>query len=708
MRTPSLLVDGDISIDWQVLLPTKASAGVSADRALGEGFTGNLSCEAGGAARFAAYLEAAIQASGQTVRLIAPRVPAEAISDPAWPQLPRTFSVWQRVPSSREAGSALAWRMQSYLGDQRAVTRAPAPMLAANAATDAVLLNDQYFGYRHDSDQWGPILDSSTVDTAFVVRLAAPVAQGELWSRLASQCATRTTVVVAANDLRRSGHYIGQPRSWERTWADTARAIRHSPLACVAQTVVTFGAAGACLVREDGSTLLVFDPKQQENDWESRYPGNLATSPLFVAASLALDAALGAHDRIGAIRRGIAASRLAHIVGPTMHSEHGVRRLVSPFASVGDVLAPPSAGNDAVPGEDIGTFSTVELGDVPSEDFSIAIDAVTAHELRAAAVLVVRSGAEQLPAPVPLERVSGWISLDRREIESVRSLQALLREYVAVAEEGGTSRPLSVAVFGPPGAGKSFAVKQLASSLLHDRAALLEFNLSQFESEAELREAFHQVRDAVLAGRFPVAFWDEFDSPLAGVPLGWLRLFLAPMQDGQFLESSRMRPTGHGIFVFAGGTSASMAEFESTDSPEADRRAKKPDFISRLRGHLDVMGPNPRGDDDSAMPLRRALLLRSILQRRAPQLFGGDELGIETDVLTALLGIDRYRHGARSIEAIVEMSALAGKLRFERSSLPSDEQLSLHVDAEAFQRLLIDATEAGTQPVHALGPDGGG
>jgi hypothetical protein len=151
-----------------------------------------------------------------------------------------------------------------------------------------------------------------------------------------------------------------------------------------------------------------------------------------------------------------------------------------------------------------------------------------------------------------------------------------------------------------------------------------------------------------------------------------------------------------------------MAEFESTDSPEADRRAKKPDFISRLRGHLDVMGPNPRGDDDPAMPLRRALLLRSILQRRAPQLFRGDELGIETDVLTALLGIDRYRHGARSIEAIVEMSALAGKLRFERSSLPSDEQLSLHVDAEAFQRLLIDATEAGTQPVHALGPDGGG
>ncbi len=32
--------------------------------------------------------------------------------------------------------------------------------------------------------------------------------------------------------------------------------------------------------------------------------------------------------------------------------------------------------------------------------------------------------------------------------------------------------------------------------------------------------------------RIPLVFWDEFDTSLDGRPLGWLRYFLAPMQDG--------------------------------------------------------------------------------------------------------------------------------------------------------------------------------
>jgi hypothetical protein len=40
------------------------------------------------------------------------------------------------------------------------------------------------------------------------------------------------------------------------------------------------------------------------------------------------------------------------------------------------------------------------------------------------------------------------------------------------------------------------------------------------------------------------------------------------------------------------------------------------------------------------------------------------------------------------MESIVEMSALHGALRYERSSLPAIHQIALHVDAESFMRLV--------------------
>src|ERR1035438_7172678 len=47
-----------------------------------------------------------------------------------------------------------------------------------------------------------------------------------------------------------------------------------------------------------------------------------------------------------------------------------------------------------------------------------------------------------------------------------------------------------------------------------------------------------------------------------------------------------------------------------------------------------------------------------------------------------------YKHGARSMESIIAMSQLAGKTRFERSSLPTETQLDLHVDGQEFLALV--------------------
>jgi len=149
---------------------------------------------------------------------------------------------------------------------------------------------------------------------------------------------------------------------------------------------------------------------------------------------------------------------------------------------------------------------------------------------------------------------------------------------------------------------------------------------------------------------------------------------------------------GPAIFVFAGGTSARFEDFVVYRDEHAERAAKKPDFISRLGGYVDVTGPNPQDAADVAWPLRRALLLRSLIARRAPQMMtpgaAGSRLDIDDGVLRAFLLVGEYIHGARSMAAIVRMSALSGKPRFERSSLPARQQLGLHVDADLFLGLV--------------------
>ena len=112
--------------------------------------------------------------------------------------------------------------------------------------------------------------------------------------------------------------------------------------------------------------------------------------------------------------------------------------------------------------------------------------------------------------------------------------------------------------------------------------------------------------------------------------------------------------------------------------------------MSRLKGYLDVLGPNPEGGAaaDPYFVLRRALLLRSVLQRSAPTVFAGKALRIDEGVLRALLEVGRYHHGMRSMEAVVAMSTLAGKTKFERSSLPPEHQLALHVDGDEFLALV--------------------
>ena len=310
---------------------------------------------------------------------------------------------------------------------------------------------------------------------------------------------------------------------------------------------------------------------------------------------------------------------------------------------------------------------------------------------------------------VPVIKFNDLTTIDRSEIESLRSIRNLIKNYAEQETEGKTKKgkPISVSVFGPPGSGKSFTVKEIAKSIngalrkSQRKIEIVEYNVAQFRTIEDLGQALTKVASLNNDGKLPLAFFDEFDCPFDGKQLGWLKYFLAPMQDGEFYGARQRINLGRAIFVFAGGVYHSFTEFTPFDThaeamgissepvelrtrQESFRQQKGPDFISRLRGHIDILPLNAEPGDLKPM-IRRAILLRSLIEFHgltADNTPSGESV-VDEDILYAVLTVDRFRHGARSISAILEMCTVIDG-RIEKGSLPSRAQLNMHVDAEEF------------------------
>jgi len=307
--------------------------------------------------------------------------------------------------------------------------------------------------------------------------------------------------------------------------------------------------------------------------------------------------------------------------------------------------------------------------------------------------------AERSPRIDGVTRLGELFLFTDEERIQIRAIQELIEAYVARPHP---PRPLSLAVFGPPGSGKSTAVRQILKNIEEDSDLKLprtDLNLTQVpDANALAKVLTHAGRSA--DGTVPVFFFDEFDAPKDGAPYGWLSWFLAPMQDGEFVYDGEVIPLRRAVYIFAGGTAAKLEEFSKFAQLSEFQRAKGPDFISRLRGFLDVSGPN-------AAPrlLRRALLFRAEFKKRAgrPRAPGGDSRGRrrvvqfrpDRELMKSLLQVGQYRHGARSISAVVELSAIdERKRRFGWDGLPKDHLLGLHIDRGPLDAKLIGGTVA--------------
>lgn len=300
------------------------------------------------------------------------------------------------------------------------------------------------------------------------------------------------------------------------------------------------------------------------------------------------------------------------------------------------------------------------------------------------------------PFAIPYLTIGDYLAYDDTEIKQTCDINKLLRDY---AKDTTRHKPTSICVFGQPGAGKSFLVEQLANSMKEVAKSGLEpelllFNVSQMESTEKLIDAWHRVRDAVLRNKLPFVFFDEFDCTFDGHELGWLKHFISPMQDGTFVGGrGHLHQIGKAVFIFAGGMYESMADFrkgirvgeknlKSSEERKINlRKWKHPDFVSRIRGFVNVSGPNERREGGMLHYLRRATILRGTLLKRL-NVGKNDFIDIDKRVLSAFINVKTYHNNTRSLQGIIELSSCPLNGPLGVSNIYVDDTLDLYVSPD--------------------------
>ncbi len=655
------------------------------------------------------------------------------------------YQIWKSFPASRDEKKKRAFRLDQVVGrsdchDKPVVTIKKEDI----AGSDIIVVDSLGLGWlngaMHQTEP--PIANIAKMFTGsdIVLKLSSLADGIPLLDlpKMDKQFHDKLTVVVSVEALRERGALISRGLSWDRTIEETVREFKSGlsarDLGRCRRVVVQFSLDGVAIFDRDKAkgqlrlNRFVYDPTKSEGSFRAQYEGHM-----FGQLSL-LSAAIVGHlaDPVGyplytavclalkAMRHQLSEGMACEVKEdkPKIPLPESVKReqdnLYLPYVLSGQIKEAEQQGKDNKKLKELkepftkilSTFATSfqydTLSAPPREDGSeyrsrLLADATGySYEYMAVKAFdIVIKGPSKSLRTAPTAIYGKYRTVDREEIERINAVRNLIVSY---RNDPFDKKPLSIAVFGPPGAGKSFAVKQLAKQLGFDDADMIEFNLSQFQadSQTQLHTAFHQVRDASIRGRIPLVFWDEFDA--AGYH--WLKEFLAPMQDASFTSGSNNHPFGKAIFIFAGGVHHDFQDFQSKagktfnsegkEIADDSKRLKISDFVSRLRGYVNVKGPNPiktANNPDHEHLIRRAIILRGFLQTA---LHRGDEdhIPVSAPLAQAFLRVSQYLHGARSMEAMVKMSDTQGRDVFGESSLPPEEQMAMHLDVAEFKKEL--------------------
>jgi len=618
------------------------------------------------------------------------------------------------TPSSREK----VWRITKFLGCHKK----PVPpsfyelRLKKQPGKDDIFVIDHLgLGFAENEKIWKPQLELCRKCGHIVLKASTLNTTSDFFHEVVEKIAAKTTLVVSAASLRAEGAAISEGLSWDRTIEDLLECFScdgiFQKLTAFARVIVRFGLCGVGIFsrysgdlqyRQKGNSFwpqaklvrFIYDPNYQEDVFYSRFEnqGIIFGAGSFLTTSIVRHIVEGINFPLFvACTRALLAGRKQLIAGGGPVSNN---LDLNTFTSIAEEML--AKGKEKNTDTFRCSFPRMrEEGTRQIYGFSypsptrkimassqILRDVVggQAEAVAALATDIVLIGPERALSDVPKVKYGNFLSVDREEIERINAIRKTVLAYLA---NPGDTKPLSIAVFGPPGAGKSFAIKELFKEILGMQRKTMTFNLSQFRHIDELYAALHQVHDETIRSyKPPIVFFDEFDTDF-GTPLGWLKYFLAPMHDGEFWDGLAVHPVGKSIFVFAGGKHKTFGEFESCKEP-VRTDAKVPDFISRLRGYMNVKGPNSMSILDEELGIhriRRAIMLRHEIETYHQKIIdpttGYAAIGL--DVIRSFLFAREFKHGARSISAIVSTSRLRHENRFTMGCLPSTDILLLHV-----------------------------
>ncbi|KAE8133822.1 hypothetical protein BDV38DRAFT_286443 [Aspergillus pseudotamarii] len=508
---------------------------------------------------------------------------------------------------------------------------------------------------------------------------------------------TRPVIIVDAEDLRQEGVQLSYHLSWSKTVEEFTQFLSSdNPFATdlkrfkdekkALHLIVRFGCDGIIHYDKENPqqlNLYYANSKFVEGDYVQHMSGAMiGEATAFTAGLVSKLAGESAFNMQDAIACGMKAA--CSLVSKGFASPDP-KQFMYPNVAEG---APTMYSENKPLTINIDDISKVETGRWSILTNGHSAVAKSKEQMLKLAKNIVKQSTDKALEGNPTAQFGNLVTVDREEMENFRGIANLVQDYMKTPQ----TKPLSIGVFGFPGSGKSFGVGEVIKAVASGQGKeihKLEFNLSQFLEYSDLLAAFQSIRDQTFSNKVPVVMFDEFDCSFGGKALGWLQYFLAPMQDGKFLERGHLRPLGSAIFIFVGGTSPTFAEFQATARKPAAVAAKKPDFVSRLRGSVDIWGPNKlssRDDSDETYTVRRAIILRSLLEKNGlvgPKV-GGRQFKVAEDVLKALLNVSGFHHGTRSLEAIIKMSRITPGEEFTAAGLPSADRLALYVDPIEF------------------------
>lgn len=507
-------------------------------------------------------------------------------------------------------------------------------------------------------------------------------------------------IITQGDTLRLGGAKISRGLSWEETALNTVwqynqnREVRNK-LHFAQLLIVTFGFEGAMLLNSKSNELLdvnnqlYFHSTKIEGDFQSEFKGYVPEAfENFVARIVshiidAKESKKSIYSLSDKLTSFLSLQALTHILGYDNNSNLNSTLFTDEKIKVNsslDIVHQSAFSSVVIPDHNTNWSIQPRIG-IDEKAFVAPID-----DLKQ----IVEFGAINAKLNCPILRIGALEAIGRSEIEAYAAIKNLIRKYVSSPFQG---KPLSIAVFGQPGSGKSFGVKEIGRSIFGEEACSLEYNLSQY-GEAQvssLFEAFHDIQDRSISGSVPFVFFDEFDCH----DLAWLKCFLMPMQDGEFLEHGRKRPLGKCIFIFAGGRFHSYQALidEVIETKNDDKKVT--DFLSRIKGYIDITGVNPERQKQNTSNvntnselyiIKRAMILSNMLNKINRK--NERNISLSEDVLRAFMYTREFKHGARSMEAILEMSYIPLNDKLEMDDMPSSSQLELHVNSESFNNRL--------------------